>query len=413
MSKIFSKTVKKTTLWSVIIAIVLAAAIVICALFGFNKDVALKDQKTMTVSLNAYIYNTQLEEVKGDLEEKLDANYVLEGSMSGDVSEILFVFDSDADLTALKAEAETYLANKKANAEGWANAKYSVSISSEKATAVLAKHYVLRAAIAGAILAVLAFAYVSIRHKLVSGIVAGVSVLLSMLLTASIIVLSRAYVTATVAYAITIAGLLAAAAVLFTLNNIRAAKKEEGSSLEETVVSSIAVKETLYVAAVVAAGMVIVGVLGGTAALWFAVCALIAVVASVAISLVFAPAMYLSLQSTFGKKPAKDGYKGAVKTSKKTKKVIVKEEKVEAPVEETAEEATEELVEETAEEVAEEPVEETVEEATEEPVEETAEEATEEPVEETAEEATEEPVEETVEETVEATEEVAEEKTEE
>ena len=112
MSKIFSKTVKKTTLWSVILAIVLAAAVVVCAVFGFNKDLALKDSKTMTVSLNAYIYNTQLEEVKEDLEETLDANYVLEGSMSGDVSELLFVFDGDADLTALKAQVESYLADK-------------------------------------------------------------------------------------------------------------------------------------------------------------------------------------------------------------------------------------------------------------------------------------------------------------
>ena len=404
MSKIFSKTVKKTTLWSVIIAIVLAAAIVVCALLGFNKNVALQDQKTMTVSLNAYIYNTQLEEVKEDLEEKLDANYVLEGSMSGDVSELLFVFDSDKDLTALKAQVETYLADKKANAEGWANAKYSVSISDEEATAVLAKYYVLRAAIAGAVLAVLAFVYVSIRYKLGGGIVAGASVLLAMLLTAGVIVLARVPVTSMVAYAIAVAGLLAAASGLFTLNKIRSAQKED--SLEDTVVASIATKETLYVAAVVAVGIILVGALGGAAALWFAVSALIAVVASVAISLVFAPAMYLSVQTAFDSKPAKTGYKGAVKTSTKTKKVAVKAAKVEAPVEETVEEVAEEApVEETVEEAAEEaPVEETVEEVAEEaPVEETVEEVAEEaPVEETVEEAAEEaPVEETVEEVAE------------
>ena len=343
MSKIFSKTVKKTTLWSVVIAILLAAAIVVCAVFGFNKDVALKDQKTMTVSLNAYIYNTQLDEVKEDLQNKLDADYVLEGSMSGDVSELLFVFDGDKDLASLKAEVETYLADKKANAEGWANAKYSVSVSAEDATAVLAKHYVLRAAIAGAVLAVIAFAYVSIRYKLGGGIVAGVSALVAMLLTASIIVLTRVYVTSTAAYAIVIAGLLATAAVLFTLNKIRAAQKEEGESLEDTVVASIATKETLYVAAVVAAGILLVGVLGGAAALWFAVSALIAVVAAVAVALVFAPAVYLSVQSVFDSKPAKTGYKGAEKTSKKVKKTYAKEVKaVEAPVEEAVEEKTEE-----------------------------------------------------------------------
>ena len=403
MSKIFSKTVKKTTLWSVIIAVVLAAAIVICALFGFNKDLALKDSKTMTVSLNAYIYNTQLDEVKDDLQDKLDADYVLEGSMSGDVSELLFVFDADADLTALKTEVETYLADKKANAEGWANAKYSVSVSSEKATAVLAKHYVLRAAIAGAILAVLAFVYVSIRYKLAGGLVAGVSVLLSMLLATALILLSRVYVTSTAAYAIAIAGLLAAAATLFTLNKIRDAQKEEGASLEETVASSVAAKETLYVAAVVAVGVILVAVLGGAAALWFAASALLAIVAAVLVSLVFAPAMYLSVQSTFANKPAKTGYKGAVKTSKKVKKAYAKETKaVEAPVEEVAEEVAEAPVEEVAEEVAEAPVEEVAEEVAEAPVEEAAEEVAEAPVEEAAEEVAEAPVEEAAEEVAEA-----------
>ena len=407
MSKIFSKTVKKTTLWSVVVAILLAAAIVVCAVFGFNKDVALKDQKTMTVSLNAYIYNTQLDEVKEDLQDKLDADYVLEGSMSGDVSELLFVFDSDKDLTALKAQVEAYLADKKANAEGWANAKYSVSVSAEDATAVLAKHYVLRAAIAAAVLAVVAFAYVAIRYQLSGGIVAGASALVAMLLTASLVVLTRVPVTATAAYAIVIAGLLATAAVLFTLNKIRAAQKEEGASLEATVVSSIATKETLYVAAVVAAGIILVGVLGGAAALWFAVSALIAVVAAVAVALVFAPAMYLSVQSALASKPAKTGYKGAVKTSKKEKKTYAKAAKaVEAPVEETVEEVAEEPANETVEEATEEPVEEVAEEVTEEPVEEgaeevveeTVEEVVEEPVEETAEEVTEEPANETVEE---------------
>ena len=100
MSKIFAKTVKKTTLWSVILAIVVAAAIVVCALFGFNKDLAMKDSKSLTVSLNAYVYNTKLEEVKEDLTDKLEPAYVFEGAMSGDVSEVVFVFKSDVDVAA-------------------------------------------------------------------------------------------------------------------------------------------------------------------------------------------------------------------------------------------------------------------------------------------------------------------------
>ena len=389
MSKIFSKTVKKTTLWSVIIAIVLAAAIVVCALFGFNKNLAMKDNKSLTVSLNAYVYNTQLDSVKAELGEELGAEYALEGAMSGDVSEIVFVFEKDADVAALKTKAEAYLADKVANAEGWSGAKYNVSASTEVATAALAKGYILRAVIAGVVLAVLAFVYVSLRYKLSGGIAAGVSVLVGMLLTAAVIVLTRVYVTSSAAYAIAIAGLLTAAMTLFTFNNVRSAQKEEGVSTEEAVSSSVAVKEVLYTAAIVAVGMLLVGILGKTGGAWFAVSALIAVAVSAFVSLFFAPAVYLSVKTAADNKPAKEGYVGAKKTSTKEKKAY--EPKKEAPAEEETEApaveetpAVEEApVEETAEEapaVEETPVEETVEEAPveEAPATETVEETTEE-----------------------------------
>ena len=341
MSKLFSKTVKKTALWSVIIAIVLAAAIVVCALFGFNQNIAMKDRKALTVSLDSYTYNTQLDDIKGDLVEQLGAEYTLEGTMSGLTSEVVFVFEKGADVAALKTKAESYLATKLANT----GANYSVSASVEDATVSLAKGFVLRAAIASVVLALLAFAYVSLRYNLASGIATGVSALLSMLLAASVIVLARVYVTSSVAYVITLGGLLATAMTLFTLNNVRAAEKE--GVAEETVASSVAVKEVLYAAVVVAVGMIAVGVLGKTNGIWFAVSALIAVVAAVFVALFFAPACYLSLKTVFDSKPVKGSYVGAKKTSTKEKKapaVKTAEEVVEeAPVEEApAEETTEE-----------------------------------------------------------------------
>ena len=392
MSKIFAKTVKKTTLWSVILAIVVAAAIVVCALFGFNKDLAMKDSKSLTVSLNAYVYNTKLEEVKEDLTDKLEPAYVFEGAMSGDVSEVVFVFKSDVDVAAKKADVESYLQGKVAEGGAWATAKYSVSVSAEKATAVIAEGYVLRAAIAGVVLAVLAFVYVSLRYKLGGGLVAGVSVLLSMLLTAALVVLTRVYVTGTAAYAITVAGLLTAAMILLTFNNIRDAKKDGQKTSDELVSSSVAVKENLYVAVLVAAGMILMAVLGGMPAVWFAASALLAICASLFMSLFFAPAMYLSVNTALENKPSKEGYVGAKKTSSKTKKAPAEApveeatEETEAPAEEPVEEATEET-EAPAEEPAEEATEET-EAPAEAPVEEETEEA-EAPADEPAEEATE------------------------
>jgi preprotein translocase subunit SecF len=245
----------------------------------------MKDKKALTVTLNAYVYKTQLDEIKEDLVDELNSEYTIEGGMSGDVSEVVFVFDEDADLAALKTKAEAYLDTKLANT----GANYSVSASVETMTAVFAKHYALRAAIAGAVLAVLAFAYVAVRYNLANGIAAGVSVLLGMLLTASIIVLTRVYVTESVAIVITLAGLLTAAMTLFTLNNVRSAKKAGNDVDGELVASSVAVKEVLYTAAVLAVGSIVVGVLGGAATVWFAAAAVIAILASVFTALIFAP----------------------------------------------------------------------------------------------------------------------------
>ena len=314
MNKMFSNTVKKTTLWATISAVLLAAAIVVCALFGFNKSLVMKDCKTLTVSLNAYVYNTQLDEVKGDLAEKLDADYIMEGAMTGDVSEIVFVFNSDADVAAHKTTVENYLKDKVANEGGWATAKYSVSVSTEKAAAVLAEGYVVRAAIAGVVLAVLAFVYVSLRYQFKSGIVVGVSALLAMLLTASIVVLTRVYVTAATAYVITFAGLLTTAMSLLSLNNFRAANKENNQLDAETIANAIAVKEVLYTAVVLAVGSIVVGVLGGAATVWFAAAAVIAVLASVFAALIFAPAMYCTTKAWY--KAVKSDYVGAQKIEK-------------------------------------------------------------------------------------------------
>lgn len=323
----FSKMVKKTALWSVIIAIVLAIGLLIGSLCGFNKPLEIKDKKTLTVSLDQYTYATCGDEIKEDLLDELGAEYAVEGIMSGDTNEILFVFDNDVKVRALEKVASDYL--KATLEEG---ATYNVSSAVEEGTVTLAKAYTLRAVIACVVLAILAFVYVSIRYKLASGITAGVSVLLSMLLTMALVAITRVYVTASVVYVISIAGLLTAAMTLFTLNNVRSAQKAGNDVDEEVVASSVAVKEVLYTAVVVAAGMLLVGILGKEIGIWFAVSALLAVASATFVSLFFAPAVYLSVKTALDKKPVKGGYVGAKKTSKK-----------ESTVEEAVEEAVEEI----------------------------------------------------------------------
>ncbi len=348
-NKIFSKTVKKTTIFSVIIALLLAAAIAVVCFLGFNKSVLIDSNKSLTVSVNTFSYNNNKEEIKETCEKTFNgagvsAEYVIEGEMDGDTCEFVFVFDKDVNVENLADGVKTAL---KAS---FAEASINVSDAVEEATAVLAKHFVLRAAIAAAVFTVLAFAYVAIRYRSVyTGVAVGLNVLFAMALTAGIIVLTRIPVTVSVASVIMIGGLLAAACTLLTVGKAEDAKKEDGDeSNEARTLSAIATKETLWLCCGLAFAMVLVGVLGKTAAAWFAVAALVAIVVAAILSLFYAPALYLSMQEVESRK-SKSGYVGAKKSEKK-EKASIEASKEEAPV--VAEEAPEEKapVEEAAEE---------------------------------------------------------------
>ena len=345
MSNILKKTAKKTTILSIIVAVVLAAAIavgILCGVKGFgvfNMNAQMKDSKTLTVSLNQYAYNTRLDEVESVCETafgSLDVQYELKGEMSGDESEIVYVFKAGTDLTKVQAALETKLAEK-ANAWG---AFVTVSSNSEKAVSVLARHYTLRALIAGAVIAVLVFVYVSLRYKLGMGVITAIATLLGMLLTASVAILTRIPVTSSIAYVIAVAGLFSAVTTLFTMNKLRANMKSEDAaeqSADELVASSIATKEIGWFTVLAGGALVIVGALAVSNVRWFAILSLVGVLVAAFIGLLYAPAMYIPVKKAADKRPARNvTYKGAKKTSTKEKKKFVKA----APVEEApAEEA--------------------------------------------------------------------------
>ena len=92
MSKILTKTVKKTAILSIVLAVIIAAA-ALGIVFGvkgngvFNKSALLSDSKTLTVSLNQHAYLTKLEDVEAECEKafaNLDVEYQMKGEMSGD-----------------------------------------------------------------------------------------------------------------------------------------------------------------------------------------------------------------------------------------------------------------------------------------------------------------------------------------
>ena len=391
MSKL-KNSVKKGTLWSVIVVIVIAVGIVLGAIFGLNASDSLKDAKTLTVTMNTYAYNNQLEAVEDECEKaigSLNVKYEVKSQMSGDDCEIVYVFASDVDLTNVESDLKNAFETLTADGGALEGSFINVSAASEKVQATLAKNYVLRVTIAVVVISALAFAYVAIRHSLGMGITAAASAIVGAGVTFAIGVFTRIPAATSYSYVVALGALVSLVASVLTLNKVRANLNAEEPA-DETVAKSIPVAEIAWLAILVSAAMLVVGVVSiigagaFTAVAWFAIASIIAMAVAAFVGIIYTPALYCLLRNSVDKNLGSDAsaYVGAQKTSTKVKKVFQKKEAVkEAPkAEEVKEEAPcccgcadcaetkEEVVEEAevVEEVAEEVVEETTEEVAEE-----------------------------------------------
>ena len=393
-----SKSCKKATLFTVILTVILAVALVIGILFGVNKGVPMDDCKTLTVSMDQIVYETEMfDDVKEECEKVFDGakySYTVKGEMDGYESELVYVFDKDVDVAAMQTALNARF--DELTKEGGAWYGYDIDAMGNTQTTVefVAEGYVLRAIIAGVVFAVLALAYVWVRFKWNNGLVAMLCTIFAMTLTAAVIVIVRIPVTASAVYAIMISAFFAVTAVLFNLNKLSAASKSDDAaskSAEELAYSAVAKKPILWLCGTAAVAILLAGALSGVSNLWFAVSSVIGMAIAAFLSLIYAPAACAALAPVAAAKNAaknKFAYKGAKKTSTKVKKTPAAPV---APVEETpccgcdkACDAQEEV--ETVEEVEEIEEVEEVEEPVAEETEETVEEATEEETEETAEE---------------------------
>lgn len=328
MSKFLTKMIRKPALLTVILAILLALGTCLGAVFGLHKNTAVSDSKMLTVSVSQYLYRADMKQLKEECDKVLsieDVVYEIYGEMNGDESEIVFVLDSNEDVTVAKEKLEKRFAEL-TGAEGeWNGWTIIVSDTKVETVSSLAKNYVLRGVIAGVIFAVLAFVYTVIRYKWCMGFVMAICTVLGMGLTTALIATSRILVTSTVMYSIMGAGLLTAVFVLFSFSRIRTAEKAENAaekSTEQIVLSSLATKETAIFGILLGAAILLTGILSSSPIAWFAVSALIALAVSVFLGWIYAPAIYAPMKEYGDKKFAakKKAYKGAKALDKKAKK---------------------------------------------------------------------------------------------
>ena len=303
---------KNVTLLSVIMAIVLAVSIVITAIFGVNYAATVSDQNTLTVTMNRYVYDNRLDDVKAVCEKefkKLSVEYTYNGEMNGDECEIVYVFDKTTKLDEVKASLKKAVADKAAENGEWEFIE--VATANERLQTNIPVSYAVRAAIAVAVFAVLAFVYVALRYRLYMGVTVAIAILLSAVMTTAVVLLARIPVTSSVIYAVVISSVLAAIFTVLTLNKIRSNTEE--LSAEEKVYASVATKEITAITVALGAALVLVGAIATWSVRWFAICALVGLLVSALIGLVFVPAMYVPLQKAEDKASArsKSGYIGA------------------------------------------------------------------------------------------------------
>lgn len=376
MSKILTKMVKKTTILSAVFSAIIAIAIALAIVFGvkgygvFNKGASLDDAKTLTISMNQYAYVTSLDVVEDlceDVFDDLKVSYEMQGEMSGDESEIVYVFEDGANLADVEKALEEKLEELKKPDGALEGAFITVSVNSEKTVEVLAKNYALRGVIAAVVMVAAVYIYAAIRFGIGKGILAAIGTLYSMALTAAVVIFTRIPVTTSISYVFGVAGMFGAVISMLSLNKIKATEKSDETnelSAEDIATSSIACKEVAYIFCFMTAALVVLAIVAPINVKWFALSAFIGLVMTVVAGMVLVPSLYIPMKAKADMKP-KAGYVGAKKTSTKEKKsfhkvkapvaeVVVEEKTEETPVEEVVETTEEVPAEEAAEEVVEE-----------------------------------------------------------
>lgn len=322
MNKLLTKTTKKLTLLCLAMTLIVALAAVFTGVFGVNTAATIGDQTTVTVKMSAVYYRNEskregvMEVCEKAFEDaKLDVLYVYNSEMTGDECELMYVFDADANAESV-AQAKAALETKFADAQ-YDGAFLAVEQGKETIASAVPTVNIIRAAVAVVAFAALAFVYTWITHGLQNSIAAVLSVVLSCVMTAAIVLLVRIPVTSSILYVCVLAAMLTSALVMIGLNKLRG--DESKDNLDEKVVRAIAVKETVVAVAVLGVALVLMGAIATWAVRWFALCGLIGLLVSAAMALFVMPAIQLPLLEKEAKADAertKHGYVGAKKTEK-------------------------------------------------------------------------------------------------
>ena len=324
-NKVLSKTVNKGVWFSVVVGVVLVLSIVFSVIFGVNYAANVGDNKTLTVQMNKYFYDTDLDELEDACTDVfktqgLKVNYTYYGDMSGDTCEIVYVFENaESDkLQAAKTAIATIVDTNTQTGGVWHGSSMRVTTGNEKVEASIPTSYTVKATIVAVVLSLVVGIYTAIRYGVWKGVVACVAPLMAMTFSASAIVLTRIPVTTSVFYAVAVSGLLAAVFTVLTLSKLRGADENEKG--EQLIVNNVACKEMLVIGITLGVAILLVGIIATWPVRWFALCALIGLDTALYTNLFVVPYGLLLVQKCAERKAAEttaSGYVGAKKSEDK------------------------------------------------------------------------------------------------
>ena len=324
MNKILSKTVHKAPLISIVMAVLLVLSIVLTAIFGVSYAATLRDANTVTVTVNQSFYNKSLDKVKN----VCDAEFTKRGlkveyseeSLIGADGEIIYYFSVDEKTNVANAAAELDKTFDAKEDGDWKEDLVDISVSSatEMMQTKMPLWYALRALIAVVVFAALAFGYTAIRYGLVAGATTGISTLCGAFLSATVLLLTRLPIANSALYIVGVAAIATAVFTVLTLNKLRANKDEQTTA--ETVVNATAVKEILAFTIVLGVALILVGAVATWSTRWFAISALVALIITAFIGLVYAPALYFLLKKSADKKALDNAQYGKQRMEKQERK---------------------------------------------------------------------------------------------
>lgn len=347
MNKILSKTVNKATLISIVMAVVVVLSIVLTAIFGVSYAATLRDANTLTVTVNQSFYNKRLDDVKSVCNAEfakrgLTAEYS-EESLVGADGEIIYYFASGTGVKTKVDTAKTELAKTFAAKTDETNGEWktdlveiSVSTAVEDMQVQMPLWYALRALIAVVVFAALAFAYASIRYGLVAGATTGIATLCGSFLSAAVILLTRMPITNSTLYIFGVSAIASAVFTVLTMNKVRAKKDEQTTA--ETVINATAVKEILTFTVVFGVALILVGAVATWSTRWFAIAALVSLLVTAFIGLVYTPALYFLFKKNADKKALENAQYGKQRAEKIERKTAKKLAEIDEETEQQADE---------------------------------------------------------------------------